>query len=234
MMTISKRIVAMLTVMAAVAIALPSRADASGFFGPITSVSSTSLSVRDKEVMTVTLDNRTVYTKLITQKPWQEDTRLTADALAVGRLVVVHVRSDNPGIARWVQIATDVRVATFAPAAVVAPAQDLTATYTREGLKHLAEARALRAAPTASESKRPGSVDTAAYHERIAEQGRIVSSVPSEEVIAPVTSEAAMHRAEAAARRASPNAAESKRPGSPDTALHCDRIADRLEKSAGK
>jgi hypothetical protein len=234
MMTMTKRILAVLTVMAAVAIALPSRADASGFFGRITSVNAASLSVRDKEVVTVTLDNRTVYTKLITQKPWQEDTRLTADALAVGRLVVVHVRSDNPGIARWVQIATDIRVSNFAGAAVVGRTQDLTGSYTAEGLKHLAEARALRVAPNASESKRPGSVDTAAYHERLAEQYRIVSKTPSAAVIAPVNSEAAMHRAEAAARRASPNASESKRPGSPDTAAHCDRIADRLEKSAGK
>jgi hypothetical protein len=46
-------------------------------------------------------------------------------------------------------------------------------------------------------------------------------------------SEAARHRAEAAALRASPNASETKRPGAPGTAVHCDRLADELEK-AGK
>jgi hypothetical protein len=46
------------------------------------------------------------------------------------------------------------------------------------------------------------------------------------------SSEAAKHRAEAAAFRASPNASESKRPGSPGTAAHCARIAARLEAEA--
>jgi hypothetical protein len=38
----------------------------------------------------------------------------------------------------------------------------------------------------------------------------------------------------AIARRAAPNASKSKRPGSPDTALHCDHMADRLEKAAAR
>jgi hypothetical protein len=52
-------------------------------------------------------------------------------------------------------------------------------------------------------------------------------------VVPPVfATEVARHRAEAAALRAAPNASESKRPGSPGTAVHCDRMADRLEKAA--
>ncbi len=47
-----------------------------------------------------------------------------------------------------------------------------------------------------------------------------------------VLTEAARHRAEAAALRAMPNASESTRPGSPGTAAHCDRIADRLDSVA--
>ena len=47
------------------------------------------------------------------------------------------------------------------------------------------------------------------------------------------TTEAVRHRAEAAVLRAVPNASESKRPGSPGTAVHCERIANRLEKAAG-
>ena len=45
--------------------------------------------------------------------------------------------------------------------------------------------------------------------------------------------EAARHRADAATLRAGPNTSESKRPGSPGTVAHCDRIAARLERAAG-
>ena len=44
--------------------------------------------------------------------------------------------------------------------------------------------------------------------------------------------EAADHMAEATAYRSGPNAAESKRPGSPGTAAHCDRFADAARKAA--
>jgi hypothetical protein len=47
-----------------------------------------------------------------------------------------------------------------------------------------------------------------------------------------MNSEAATHRAEAAARRAVPTASESKRPAGVDTAAHCDRRADELEKAS--
>ena len=95
---------------AIVGTALPGKAVAGrGATGRITDVSATSISVQDKEVVTFTLDSRTHYTKWITQKPWQEDTRLDARALRAGRLVAVHPRKDDGSVADWVQVATDVR-----------------------------------------------------------------------------------------------------------------------------
>jgi hypothetical protein len=77
-------------------------------------------------------------------------------------------------------------------------------------------------------------VDTAAHCERLAAMGRTAVQVPSVAApAAPENSEAAKHRAEAAARRANPTASESKRPGGVDTAAHCERRAAELEK-AGK
>ncbi len=95
---------------ALVATALPSKAGAGrGATGRLTAVSAASISVQDKELVTFTLDNRTHYSKWITQKPWQEDARLDARALRVGRLVAVHPRQDDGSVADWVQVATDMR-----------------------------------------------------------------------------------------------------------------------------
>ena len=105
-----KRTLLLIVLAAIVGTALPSKAVAGrGATGRVTDVSATSISVRDKEVLTFTLDGRTHYTKWITQKPWQEDTRLDARALRVGRLVAVHPRKDDANVADWVQIATDMR-----------------------------------------------------------------------------------------------------------------------------
>ena len=146
-------------------------ATANTFGGRVTGFSPTSISVLDKEIVTVGMNGDTAFTKLIVQKPWQEAMTLTFSALTVGRFVVVH--ADN-GVATWVQVnlnrpAYAADVFTFEP----------------------------RTVPLA------------------------------------FSTEAARHRSEAAALRAVPNASESKRPGSPGTAVHCDRIADRLEKAAG-
>jgi hypothetical protein len=211
----------------AAAFGIVANANASTFTGRVTSVSPTSLSVLDKELITVGLNNDTVFTRLITQKPWQADTALTAKALRVGAFVVVHVPENKGFVANWVQVG-DVR-AFNAVTASVAPAY----TYTAEAARHLAEANTRRANPTASESKRPGSVDTAAHCERLAALGRTPAVAAPATNEAPANSEAAKHRAEAAKLRAMPNASESKRPGSPGTAAHCDRLADELEK-AGK
>ena len=105
-----KRILLLIAVMSFIGVALPSKAIAGReIVGRITDVSTTSLSVKAKEIVTVTLDSRTHYTKWITQKPWQEDTRLDARSLKVGRLVAVHLRNDDGSVAGWVQIATDMR-----------------------------------------------------------------------------------------------------------------------------
>jgi len=93
-----------------VGMALPSKAVAGrGATGRITAVSATSISVQDKEVVTFAVDNRTHYTKWITQKPWQGDTRLDARALRVSLLVAVHPRKEDGSVADWVQVATDMR-----------------------------------------------------------------------------------------------------------------------------
>lgn len=171
----TKRFTTLAAIIAAAGIFVPATAFAKTFSGHVTSFSTTSISVLDKEVVTVGIDSQTAFTKLITRKPWQESTALTANALRVGAHVYVHVPDGKNGVASWIQIATDFRNEAFVSEAQVP------------------------AAPALSDN-----------------------------------SEAAKHRAEARARRLAPNASESKRPGSPDTALHCDRIADRLEKAAGK
>jgi len=164
----TKRFTTLAAFVAALAILAPATAFAKTFTGHVTGFSPTSISVFDREIITVGLDNSTAFTKLITQKPWQQDAALTASALRVGRYVAVHV-PDGGTVATWVQIATDFRAEAFA-AVVQTP--------------------------------------VAPVNDRV---------------------EAARHRSEARARRMSPTASESKRPGGPDTAIHCDRIADRLE-----
>jgi hypothetical protein len=165
----TKRFTTLAAFVGALAILVPATAFAKTVAGHVTGFSPTSISVFDKEIVTLGIDNSTSFTKLVTQKPWQEDAALTARALRVGGYVVVHVPEGNY-VANWVQVATDFRNEVFV-------------SYVQT--------------PVAAVN--PGV-------------------------------EAAHHRAEARERRMSPNASESKRPGSPDMAVHCDRIADRLEK----
>jgi hypothetical protein len=105
----------------------PLSADANSFTGRVTAFSATSLSVNDKEIVTLTIDERTVFTKWITRKPWGEDTRLDARAVHVGTLVSVHVRKDDGSVADWVQVATDMpviaNVSSLAPPHHQAPAE---------------------------------------------------------------------------------------------------------------
>jgi hypothetical protein len=211
-------------------------AHANTIAGRVTSVTPTSIAVFDKEVVTLAMTGDTKFTRLINAKPWQADTALTLNAVRIGRYVIVHA---DWGIANWVQVDMDRPLfveygfTTFTPIAAVPPA------FMTEAARHRAEAATLRAAPNASESKRPGSPGTAAHCDRIADRlekaARVTSAAPADVTagVAPVERESAMHRAEARARRAAPNASESKRPGAPDTAAHCDRLADALEK-AGK
>jgi hypothetical protein len=111
-----------------------------------------------------------------------------------------------------------------------------TAALLTEAGKHRAEAAVLRAEPNASETKRPGSPGTALHCERIAARLEAAAGIlpaytgPAVATPAPeLLTEAARHRAVAAVLRGAPNASETKRPGSPGTALHCERIAARLE-----
>lgn len=104
-----KRILLAVSVLVALFFALEVNAAPKTVLGRVTSYNATSISVLDREVVTFGLDEYTTYTKLVTQKPWQESTRLDAGALAVGRLVAVHTRGDDPHVADWVEIATDRR-----------------------------------------------------------------------------------------------------------------------------
>jgi len=173
----TKRISTLAVCAAAIGFLMPATALANTFSGRVTGFSPASLSLFDKEVVTVSYDRQTVFTKLITQRPVQESVSLTPRALRVGAYVVVHVPEGKGGVANWVQIATDRPIVSGGPVSFVQPV-----------------------APLRSD----------------------------------VLTEAARHRMEARMRRAAPNASESKRPGGPDTAVHCDRIAGRLEKSAGR
>jgi hypothetical protein len=101
-----KRILVLSALVPALGVLLPSSAAAHTITGRITAYSTGSVSVFDHEVVTVRLDGYTSYSKLITQRPLQQDTRLTANALTVGRLVVVHLNKSRDR-AKWVEIATD-------------------------------------------------------------------------------------------------------------------------------
>ncbi len=105
-----KRTILLIALAAIVSTALPTNVAAGReYVGRITDVTATSVSVRSSEIVTFTLDERTQYTKWITQKPWQEETRLQQGALKVGRLVALHARNEDGRVAEWIQIATDMR-----------------------------------------------------------------------------------------------------------------------------
>ena len=104
-----KHLVSLVVLGSLVSIALPNKAVADRCAtGRVTNLTATSISVQDREIMTFALDSQTHYTKWITQKPWQQSTRLDALALEVGQRVAVHPRDDGR-TAVWIQIATDVR-----------------------------------------------------------------------------------------------------------------------------
>ncbi len=106
-----RRILSLVVVVITLAFAIPNPVSAhKAATGRVTNVTSTSVSVMADELVTLTIDSNTVYRKWITQKPYGEDTHLTAASLRVGRLVSVHRRKDNANVADWIQIATDVPV----------------------------------------------------------------------------------------------------------------------------
>jgi hypothetical protein len=197
---------------AAVGIVVPALANANTIAGRVTSFTPTSISVLDTEVITAGIDNRTAFSKLITQKPWQENTGLTANALQVGRYVVVHVPDGTGGIATWVQVATDVRLANVAAVADLGGPAALAQAASNDILSSK-EVRDLIA-----------NAKTPAEHRKLARHFAAVA--------ARYEADAADHVAEAKAYRSAPTASESKRPGGPDTARHCDRLADAARNAA--
>jgi hypothetical protein len=216
-----KRRLLVLVLVSGLGLALPGRAVASRtIVGRVTDYNGASLSVRDREVLTVTLDERTTYSKLITQKPWQEDTRLTANALSVGRFVAVHVRTGNSAVADWVQIATDMRPvpsvsgpqpAFFAPQPATASP---TLKATSSDLLTSKQVRELIA-----------SAKTPADHLKLQKHYLALA--------ARYEADAADHVADAQAYRKNPSFLESKNPTGLGTAAHCDRFA-QLDRDAAK
>ena len=217
-----KRTVLLLVLVSGLGIALPSKAVANKtIVGRITDYTAASLSVSDKEVLTVALDDRTTYTKLITQRPWGEDTRLSAAALGVGRFVAVHVREDNPNVADWVQIATDMRPvmpSAVPSAAFSAPQAGATAA----------------AAPKANAS---GLLTSRQVKELIATAKTPADHVKLQKhflaLAAKYEADASEHAAEAEAYRKNPSFRDTKQPVGPGTAAHCDRFAE-LDRQAAK
>jgi len=195
-----------------IAIAVPVDALASRTIaGRIAAYSPTSLSVVDKEVVTFTMDARTVFTKLVTQRPWQADTALDSSALRVGRYAVVHPRDDAGGIAGWIQIATDMPV----PVPAVRDPVDVDLASTAEA--YISIAALVNVLPASELTELVLGAQTSVDHLRLAQCFGAIA----------VKNDAAAyeHLAAAAAYRRSPTAAESKRPGSPGTAVHCERLA---------
>jgi hypothetical protein len=213
-----KRIAVLLVLASAIGIGLPGRAAANrSLVGRVTGYNATSLSVRNREILTVTLDDRTAYTRLVTQKPWQSDSALNASALGVGRLVTVHLRENEPGIAEWVQIAIDAPIA-FAVSplptlSAPAPAQT-PAPASKSDLLTNKQVRNLIA-----------SAKTPADHAKLQKHYLALA--------AKYEADATEHTADAVAYRKNPTFADSKNPTGPGTAAHCDRWAD-LDRQAAK
>jgi hypothetical protein len=101
----TKKITTLVAFGLAAGLLVPAFARATTVSGTVTAFSPTSITVLDREAVTVGVDKDTVFTKLTTQKPWQEDTALTAKALRVGNFVVVHVPDSDHFVATWVQVA---------------------------------------------------------------------------------------------------------------------------------
>jgi hypothetical protein len=165
----------------------------------------------------------------------------------------------------------------------------VAAEYEADAAEHAALTKAYKARPGASDTKRPGSVDTAAHCARLAEFARraaaearqmasahagmsatdasatptaaaaeprsgdpleaaevkaLIGSATSADhqrlarhfsaLAARYESDAAEHQALAKALRAGPNPSETKRPGAPDTAAHCERLALLASLAAGE
>jgi len=184
--------------------------------GRVTGYSPTSISVLDREIVTVTVDGRTAFTKWVTQKPWEQDTRLRASALRVGQLVAVHRRADDPGAASWVQIATDL------------PGAE---TVSRDAARPMNVATLARNQEASGDLLSPSEVVALIANARTSTD-HLKLSKHYAAVAARYDDDAAAHAAEARAYRARGNPSETKRPGTPGTAAHCDRLSALAKDSA--
>jgi len=216
-----KRTLLLLALVVGFGITLPGKAIASKtIVGRLTAYDGISLSVRDREIVTVTLDERTTYSKLITQKPWQGDTTLDANGLAVGRFVAVHVRKDDQGVAEWVQIATDMPLVAVAgaPSAAFAPQAAAPAPV-------MPKAKASDLLTSKQAKALIATAKTPADHLKLQKHFLALA--------AKYEADATEHGAEAAAYRRNPSFMDSKHPVNPGTAAHCDRFTE-LDREAAR
>ena len=219
-----KRTLLLIVLISGFGMALPTKAAAAKTIaGRVTIYNAISLSVRGSEIVTVTLDDRTTYTKLITRKPWQSDAALDASALDIGRFVAVHVRQDDPAVADWVQIATDLPAVGPAVAPAVAPASAFAAPQS--------------AAPATPETKSPDLLTNTQVRALIASAKTPADHVKLQKhylaLAAKYETDATEHAADAVAYRKNPSFMESKHSGNPGTAAHCDRFAE-LDREAAR
>lgn len=73
------------------------------------------LSSKAAGTQTVRTDEKTAYTKWITNKPWGADTRMAATGLVTGRCVEVELRADNSGVAKTVRVSEEPAGSMFDP-----------------------------------------------------------------------------------------------------------------------
>ncbi len=187
--------------------------------GRVTAFSPTEVSVLGREVVTLKLDGRTVFTKMITQKPWQQDSRLDTSALRVGRYVAVHLRNDDNAVAGWVQIATGMPAVIVAPNPLVAPGTSAAETRSVETQASSADVMSRKEllALVATAKSREDHLKLSKHFAVVAER---------------YEADASEHTAMARAYRERPTASETKRPGAPDTSTHCERLAEFARSSA--
>jgi hypothetical protein len=177
-----KRMLLLLVLVSGFGFALPTKADASkAVVGRIIDYSATSLSVRDKEILTVRLDESTTYTKLITQKPWEADTRLSAGAPSPAFSAPQSAPAPSTtSKANSSDLLTSKQVkALIATANTPADHVKLqkhflavAAKYEADATEHAAEAQAYRKNPSFMESKNPAGPGTAAHCDRFAQLDR--------------------------------------------------------------
>lgn len=70
---------------------------------------------KNTEARTIRTDTTTKYVKWVTHQPWQQDTRLSSQALVSGRCVDVELRLGNTTVAESVRISDEPAGSVFDP-----------------------------------------------------------------------------------------------------------------------